>query len=109
MLRVYNILLFGFPVRVLIWILIAFFLGLVFSMLQWPEFWRRFFHKQHAKNLELRKDEKNKLNKLELNKLVEEKAAKSVHRVKAVMRILLLIVSIALVLLGIFYLVGLWL
>jgi len=101
MLRAYNILLFGFPVRVLVWILIAFFLGLVFSMLQWPEFWRRFFHKQHAKNLELRKEERNKL--------VEEKTAKSVDRVKKTMRILLLIVSIALVLLGIFYLVGRWL
>lgn len=94
MLRIYSIYLLGFPVRVLIWILIAFFLGLIFSMLQWPSFWRRFFDKQHKKNVELRKVDKETL--------IEQRTKQS----KRLVKILLWIVGILLFLLALFYLVG---
>jgi hypothetical protein len=90
LLREYGIYLLGFPARVLVWILIAFFLGLIFSMLQWPSFWRRCFDKQHKKSVELRQN------------VAEERAKQSKH----IAKVLLWATGIILLLLALFYLVG---
>jgi len=97
MLREYGIFLFGFPARVIVWILIAFFLGLIFSMMQWPSFWRRLFDKQHKLNLATRIDDK---------KALEEKAQLSARRARKVVRALLIIVAVIIFLVTLFYIVG---
>jgi Ca2+/H+ antiporter len=96
MIREYGILVFGFPMRVILWILIAMFLGLIFSMLQWPTFWRKMFDRKHKENIEARKQS------------TEDKAKKAAEHSKKVAVILLWVVGIAIALLAIFYAAGMW-
>ena len=90
----YNIYIFGFPAKVLVWMLIAFFLGLIFSMFQYPEFWRKVFHGQHQRELKARQ------------MTPQEKAEKHALAWKKTTKILIVVIGVILLLIGIFYLVG---
>jgi uncharacterized membrane protein len=47
---------FGIKATTIVWILIAIFLGLVFSMVMWPSLWRKIYHQEIKSNA----DKKNK-------------------------------------------------
>ena len=94
MLREYGILIFGFPARVIVWMLIAFFLGLIWTQLQFPEFWRKIFSKRHAKSIEDRKAH------------IEKKAQSTADIFRKIGIILLWVVGLCLFLIGIFWVVG---